>query len=232
MFSLLHLILPSLLALHSFKTFAGHWHSHIPLCIAVLDVVKFLALEWSDIDFINRIIKVSKSLYFKGNAPVIKEPKSKAGCREVPMPVNVLKLLCKANKSTDRVVSSATGKTLTSIAFRRLWEIVINKLQKPIEKKEEETSKSEVEKPTDKEKRVNMLFEVTPHKLRHTYCTSLHSAGIDLKTAQYLMGHSNIAITAEIYTHIEKAHILSASEKIRFILFVIISSKHLTNPLK
>lgn len=42
---------------------------------------------------------------------------------------------------------------------------------------------------------------VTPHILRHTYCTLLFAAGTDLKTTQYLMGHSDPATTLRVYTH-------------------------------
>ncbi|MCI9258344.1 MAG: tyrosine-type recombinase/integrase [Acutalibacter sp.] len=38
----------------------------------------------------------------------------------------------------------------------------------------------------------------------HSYATNLYRAGIDLKTAQYLLGHSTTQMTANIYTHMEK----------------------------
>ena len=43
---------------------------------------------------------------------------------------------------------------------------------------------------------------ITPHYLRHTYCTNLRRQGVDLKTAQYLMGHADISTTANIYSHV------------------------------
>ena len=46
-------------------------------------------------------------------------------------------------------------------------------------------------------------FSVHPHMLRHTYATLLHDAGVDLKVAQYLLGRSDIKVTANIYTHIQ-----------------------------
>lgn len=45
---------------------------------------------------------------------------------------------------------------------------------------------------------------VTPHILRHTYCTLLFAAGTDLKTVQTLMGHNDPTTTMRIYTHYVK----------------------------
>ncbi|MCI1966898.1 MAG: tyrosine-type recombinase/integrase [Oscillospiraceae bacterium] len=50
--------------------------------------------------------------------------------------------------------------------------------------------------------------------LRHTYATSLYRAGVDLKTAQYLLGHSDIRMTAEIYTHIAENDVANSADKI------------------
>ena len=53
-----------------------------------------------------------------------------------------------------------------------------------------------------------------PYCLRHTYCTDLCKAGVDIRTAQRLMGHANISITADIYTHVDVNDIIQAGEKI------------------
>ena len=45
-------------------------------------------------------------------------------------------------------------------------------------------------------------FDVTPHELRHTYCTNLILGGAKLKRVQYLMGHEDPKVTIEIYTHL------------------------------
>ena len=45
---------------------------------------------------------------------------------------------------------------------------------------------------------------LTPHILRHTYCTRLFEAGFDIKEIQYLMGHSTPDMTMKIYTHYSK----------------------------
>ncbi|OQB15007.1 MAG: Transposase [Firmicutes bacterium ADurb.Bin193] len=168
---------------------------------------EILALEWKDINFENNTISVNKSLEFIGNSSKIKLPKTKAGHRIVPLPESVKVLLLSQNHNTERVVGNVKGKTVTKIAFRRMWDIVVEGLQKPIELEEGQ-------KLTEKEKRDNMIFSVTPHVLRHTYCTTLYDAGIDLKTAQKIMGHSNISVTAQIYTHLDNSHIIAAGEKL------------------
>ena len=66
------------------------------------------------------------------------------------------------------------GQILTQSAFRKMWD---------------HTKKADIE------------ANLTPHVLRHTYCTRLFESGLDLKEIQYLMGHSKHDITLEIYTH-------------------------------
>ena len=45
------------------------------------------------------------------------------------------------------------------------------------------------------------LPKITPHVMRHTFCTRLANAGMNPKALQYVMGHSNITITLNRYTH-------------------------------
>ena len=47
----------------------------------------------------------------------------------------------------------------------------------------------------------NPLPHITPHTLRHTFCTRLASKNMNPKDLQYIMGHSNISITMNWYAH-------------------------------
>lgn len=56
-------------------------------------------------------------------------------------------------------------------------------------------------------KRYNEIYRVqmpniTPHVCRHTYCSNMARAGMNPKTLQYLMGHSDISVTMNTYTHL------------------------------
>ena len=56
--------------------------------------------------------------------------------------------------------------------------------------------------------------DFVPYCLRHTYCTDLCKAGIDIRTAQRLMGHANVSVTADIYTHVDMNDIKKAAKLI------------------
>lgn len=52
---------------------------------------------------------------------------------------------------------------------------------------------------------VNPAEDLEPYLLRHTFCTNCQAAGVPLNVAKELMGHSDISVTAKIYTHMVDA---------------------------
>lgn len=54
--------------------------------------------------------------------------------------------------------------------------------------------------------------DFVPYDLRHTYCTDLQKAGVDVRTAQKLMGHADISTTANIYTHSDESTLFEAAK--------------------
>jgi integrase len=54
--------------------------------------------------------------------------------------------------------------------------------------------------------------DLTPYCLRHTFCTDMQDAGVPVNVAKDLMGHSNISITADIYTHMTEFSLQSTAE--------------------
>ena len=50
--------------------------------------------------------------------------------------------------------------------------------------------------------RIQML-KVTPHVCRHTFCSDMAKSGMNPKTLQYIMGHSDISVTLNVYTHVQ-----------------------------
>lgn len=47
-----------------------------------------------------------------------------------------------------------------------------------------------------------MIPRITPRICRHTYCSEMAKTGMNPKTLQYLMGHSEISVTLNVYTHL------------------------------
>ena len=53
----------------------------------------------------------------------------------------------------------------------------------------------------EKNKIFFVLYLTHPHVCRHTYCSNMAKSGMNPKTLQYLMGHSDIGVTLNVYTH-------------------------------
>ena len=60
-----------------------------------------------------------------------------------------------------------------------------------------------------------IAIDLEPYCLRHSYCSDLQKAGVDVRQAQYLMGHSDIALTANIYTHQDTETLTDVANKIK-----------------
>ncbi len=166
---------------------------------------EILALTIADIDFKNHKISVNKSLYYKGNKPEIKSPKSKSGYRNVPIPDKLLITLKKHIKENSSLIifTMSGGGYMSKQSFRGFWDKIIKKINENIENENKGTLKFYKDD-----------IKLTPHIFRHTYATNLYYAGIDVKTAQYLMGHSSVDVTLKIYTHLDAKKTELTFEKI------------------
>lgn len=174
-----------------------------------------LALMASDIDFVNKKIIINKNLVMKDNISEIKQsPKTEAGNREVPMPDKLLASLKDYMTSINSLYlfTMQNKNLMTSSSFRRFWDNILDKIN--IAAGGEKYKRKDLQ--TDKEKTPLQLIanDITPHMLRHTYATNLYYAGIDIKTAQYLLGHSSIQMTMDIYTHLDNSKISNSADKL------------------
>ena len=59
--------------------------------------------------------------------------------------------------------------------------------------------------------------KVTPHVCRHTYCTNMALSGMNPKTLQYLMGHSEIGVTMDVYTYVGFEDAKEELSKLKFV---------------
>lgn len=72
-----------------------------------------------------------------------------------------------------------------------------NNLNKLLKKIVEQYNKNQTD-------HTHMLPHITCHSFRHTGCTRLAESGVDPKTLQKFMGHSNINVTMDVYNHVDK----------------------------
>ena len=131
-------------------------------------------LQWGDIS--NNSIEVKRAVTFleDGAPDPNQELKSKAAHRIIPIPTPLRIALDTLPRYGIYVMSTVGGCGFTRKESNHIEYILRTRPSSP----------------------------VTPHMLRHTYATSLYHAGIDVRAAQYLLGHSSITVTANIYTHI------------------------------
>lgn len=157
-----------------------------------------VALRVEDINTADSLIHVVHSVeYASGNSGRIKDTKTSSSTRCVPLPddlcADLLQYIESHNIRRGFVFRNANGSCMSETKIRRLWHSFMRTWDLTAGAK---TYRNAV---------VNHVIDqsITPHYLRHTYATQLYRAGYDLKTAQYLLGHSDIRTTANIYSHIE-----------------------------
>ena len=186
--------------LMAFVRLDKHYKIYYDEMIVLLDtglrIGEFCGLTMDDLDFENRRIYVNHQLvYIKTGGLMIEKTKTKSGERIIPMTNRVYQSLQNmiAKRRMPKVEPVVDGYTnflminrsnlpQTGIGFAQIMRNLIAHYRL-------ETG--------------NDIPNVTPHVLRHTFCTNLVNAGIDVKTVQYLMGHANVKITLDIYAHSE-----------------------------
>lgn len=171
-----------------------------------------LALTLADIDLENKKISINKSIYFEVNSARVKAPKSKAGNRSVPIPDKLYPALAEymQNKDTFCLFPMSSGEYMSKQSFRLFWEGIKKKTIESAERINSSRIGNANLYCVDDIIEINF----TPHTFRHTYATNLYYAGVDVKTSQYLMGHSSIDVTLKIYTHLDTKKADMAIEKI------------------
>lgn len=122
----------------------------------------------------------------------IRGTKTSAADRYVPMPDNVWQLVPKHLAPTDPLSKTGKGNSLDEQARKRAWKSLCRDMNIQMGAR---TYRNKLIPP------LPLADDLTTYCLRHTYCTNLQRRGVDIRTAQYLMGHADIKMTANIYTH-------------------------------
>lgn len=181
------------------------------------------ALQWKDVDFDAGTIQISEALSFVGSHTVRGATKTDAGQRVIPILPPLRPVLESIRRPSGPVFVNASGEALNESAFRRLWASIQSKLSEDLcgaqkrwvnhyNKKAMQTHPDLYDEDHPKYTWRDVSFQ--SHDFRHTYCTMLFDAGVDVKTAQYLMGHASVEVTMRIYNHLSDTRRTNSIEKL------------------
>ena len=161
-----------------------------------LRVSELYGLTKKDVDFKKRLIFIDHQLCRTAEKPYfVKSPKTSSGVRCIPMSDVVYMAL-------KRVVANRQPPTVELLVDGYSGFLFLDKSGMPKVAMHLENYMRGMQK---KMERIygKSFPRVTPHVLRHTFCTNMQRAGIDVKSLQYLMGHSNVSVTLDVYTHVD-----------------------------
>lgn len=155
---------------------------------------ELVPLTYEDINFENKTLRINKAVHFEKNQPEIKKTKN-TEIRYVPLVDDLFDLL---EQKSGLIFPNQKEKMMSDTTFKRKINYINNFIQKEIEKQNKENLKQ------DPKYQIEEFKPFTAHQLRHTYACILHKAGIPLKEAQYFMGHKDVKMLLNIYTHLDE----------------------------
>ncbi len=158
-------------------------------------ISEFCGLTLKDIDLKNRIVNIDHQLQRTSDMQyVIESTKTNAGTRKLPITEEVAKCFQaiiedREPQQREKMIDGYAGFLFydknNNPLVAMLWEHRFNHMVQ----------------------RYNDIYRIqipniTPHVCRHTYCSNMAKSGMNPKTLQYLMGHSDIGVTLNTYTHL------------------------------
>ena len=160
-----------------------------------LRVSEFCGLTIKDIDLDRKILNIDHQLQRTSNMQyVIESTKTKAGTRKIPITNEVAECFRKIieNREPPRVEKfidgysgflffDRNGMPLVALHWEHRFRHMLTRYNEIYRK---------------------CLPKITTHVCRHTYCSIQAKSGMNPKTLQYLMGHSDIGVTLNVYTHL------------------------------
>jgi len=178
------------------KHFSKYYEGFFILFNTGLRISEFCALTPADVDFKNKCIHVTGQLVRHSDmVTCIEPPKTEAGVRDVPMSDEVAEcfrtiMRKRPRQKIEPIIDGKTGffyldkdnNPTVALHWEHYFKHVIDKYN----------GIYKIQMP-----------KITPHICRHTFCSKMAKSGMNPKTLQYIMGHSDISVTMNTYAHIE-----------------------------
>lgn len=177
------------------KHFCKYYDGIFILFKTGLRISEFVGLTIKDIDFAhNRIVVDHQLQRTRDMEYVIEDPKTGCGTRMVPMTPEVKACFRRilAQRKLPKIEPMVQGysgflfldkneKPMVALHWEKYFQHICQKYNKIYKEQ---------------------MPKVTPHVCRHTFCSNMAKSGMNPKTLQYIMGHSDIGITLNTYTHL------------------------------
>lgn len=183
-------------------------HFELPILLIVLLGLRkgeAYGLTWDDIDFDNNTVKIEQiSIYLDGSL-IFKSPKTTDSKRLLSAPIELMDKLKKEKLKQNEL-------KLQGVLENKYNLVCLNKELKPYKN-------DDLNRYYRKFCKENNFRQLRIHDLRHTNATLLLLSGTDMKTVSGRLGHTDIKITMNKYSHVLEEMDRKASENLSNILF-------------
>lgn len=178
------------------KHFCKYYDGIYILFYTGMRISEFVGLTIKDIDLKEKTINIDHQLQRTSQMQyIIEPPKTEAEIRIIPMQEEV----CECFK---RIIQNRRKPKVEPMVGGKVGFLYLDKNEMPMVALHWEKYFQHIVEKYNKIYKVQMP-KITPHVCRHTYCSHCASSGMNPKHLQYLMGHSDISVTLNTYTHVD-----------------------------
>ena len=189
------------------KHFSKYYDGIYILFYTGLHVSEFVGLTINDIEFDKERIKVDHQLQRTRNMEYeILTPKTEKGERYVPMQKDVADCF-------RRIIQNRKHPKIEPMIDGYSGFLFLDKNDMPMVALHWEKYFQHIREKYNSIYKVQMPC-ITPHVCRHTFCSNMAKSGMNPKTLQYIMGHSDIGVTLNTYTHLQFEDALVEMKKV------------------
>lgn len=177
------------------KTYSKYYDEFVVLLGTGMRVSEFCGITKDDLQFSERRIRVDHQLVReRGGKYYVEKTKTECGCRFIPMTDEVYRSLLNILERRKKVAKEfiVDGYSGFLLLDKNDHPKVALHIENEMRWAMKKYSKLHPDKP---------LPHITPHVFRHTFCTNMANKGMDVKHLQYIMGHSDVGVTLNVYTH-------------------------------
>lgn len=147
------------------------------------------ALQWQDIDLKNKVLHVRHTVHVVDSADVLTTPKTRCSLRDVPLMPKAIEVLRREKQralgqkviALDRFIfDGGNGRAVSLQTLNRYMKRICKQIRQD----------------------GNEFPDLTSHDLRHTFATRAIENGMPPQTLKAILGHSSLAMTMDLYSHV------------------------------